>query len=149
MTCGAAGAGLSLGVAGVRVGATTVMVIKLGSGGEGVEDAEDVVVLLSSGIGVVVSRRLAGIVTTATEADVGVDTDATRPRTLDAVALSVHSTTTPAVEFIGIAKHSEPALHKLITKLPASLQVAVLPERQAILPDTHGEEKLSVEKKVL
>jgi hypothetical protein len=44
---------------------------------------------------------------------------ATNPRTLDANASSVHSTTTPEVVFIGMAKHSDPVAHTLITKLPA------------------------------
>lgn len=72
-----------------------------------------------------------------------VEDAATRPSTLDAVALSVHSTTTPVVEFIGIAKHSVPAVHLLMRKLPAWLQLAILPERQAMCPGVHGDRKLS------
>lgn len=78
-----------------------------------------------------------------------VEVEATRPSTLDAVASLVHCTTTPAVSLIGIAKHADPVAHTLITKLPAWLQDAMLPERQAICPGVHGEEKLSVLKKSL
>ena len=92
---------------------------------------------------------VAGVVNTLPAADVVVVAAAVKPRTLDAVASSVHSTTTPSVEFMGIAKHSEPVAHTLTTKLPAWLQVPRLPERQAMLPGVHEEENLSVEKNSL
>lgn len=123
-----------------RVGITMVIVIKAGS--REVED--DVVVTTDSGVGFVISIEVAGMVTAPPVVDV-----ATSPRTVDAKALFVHSTTTPAVDFIGMAKHSEPVSHMLITKFPSWLHVAMLPERQAMLPAVHVDEKLSVEKKVL
>lgn len=101
-----------------------------------------------TGLGPTGSTVVAGIVTGPPAADiVGVET--TRPRTLDATALFVHSTTTPAMVFIGIAKHSDPVVHKLITKLPSWLQVPVLPLMQARVPALQGEEKLSSEKRAL
>lgn len=72
------------------------------------------------------------------------------PNTFAASPLSVHSTTTPCVLFIGMAKHSKPAEQTFsITKFPAELQFPTLPDIQAISPDVHGEEKFSVEKKLL
>jgi hypothetical protein len=72
------------------------------------------------------------------------------PNTCAASCLSVHSTTTPFVLFIGIAKHSVPAEQTLVmTKLPAELQFPTLPDIQAMSPDVQGDEKLSVEKRSL
>lgn len=72
------------------------------------------------------------------------------PNTFAASPLSVHSTTTPWVLFIGIAKHSVPAEQtSVMTKLPAELQFPTLPDMQAMSPDVQGEEKLSVEKRLL
>ena len=126
------------------VGGVRVMVMKVRASAEE-DDAPGVV----PGFGTVISTVVAEAVNTAPAADVVVVAAAVKPRTLDAVASSVHSTTTPSVEFIGIAKHSEPAAHTLTTKLPASLQVPTLPERQAMLPGVHEEEKPSVAKNLL
>jgi hypothetical protein len=104
---------------------------------------------VGSEFGAVTSMVISGTVEGLLIADGVAVADAVKVRTLDAIASSVHSTTTPTVEFIGIAKHSEPVAHRLITKLPASLQVPKFPERQAMLPGVHDEEKLSVEKKSL
>lgn len=134
---------MSVVVVVVMAGGVKVTVIKVRVLVE--EDVVTDVAVMESVISIVV----AGMVTAPLVADVVVVEDATKPRTLDAVALSVHSTTTPVVEFIGMAKHSEPLVHTLTTKFPAWLQVPILPERQAILPGVHGEEKLSVEKKAL
>jgi hypothetical protein len=71
------------------------------------------------------------------------------PRTLAATCLSVHSTTTPLVLFIGIAKHAVPAAQTSITKLPAELQFPTLLAMQAIVPGEQGDEKLRVVKKAL
>lgn len=72
------------------------------------------------------------------------------PNTWAASPISVHSTTTPSVLFMGMAKHSVPVEQTVvITKLPAELQFPTFPAMQAISPDVHGEEKLSVEKRLL
>lgn len=72
------------------------------------------------------------------------------PNTFAASPLSVHSTTTPFVLFIGMAKHSVPTEQTfVITKLPAELQFPTFPDMQAMSPDVHGEEKLRVEKRLL
>lgn len=81
--------------------------------------------------------------------DAGLDTTLL-PNTLAASPLSVHSTTTPFVLFIGMAKHSVPTEQTfVITKLPAELQFPTFPDIQAMSPDIHGEEKLRVEKRLL
>jgi hypothetical protein len=108
---------------------------------------EDVVVD-TTGLNVVGSIVVAGMVI-APPVWVVVDPVAVRPRISDAVISFVHSTTTPVVEFIGIAKHADPEEHTPITKFPDLLQVPTLPEIRAMFPDVHGEEKLSVEKKSL
>lgn len=72
------------------------------------------------------------------------------PNTFAASPLSVHSTTTPFVLFIGMAKHSVPAEQTCsMTKLPAELQFPTFPAIQAMSLDVQGEEKFSVEKKLL
>ena len=72
------------------------------------------------------------------------------PNTLPASPKSVHPTTTPVVVFIGMAKHRVPAGHTvLITKLPAALHFPTFPEMQATSPLAHGDEKFSVEKRLL
>lgn len=124
---------------GVKVMVTNVMV-SLVEGGAAIVGSE---------IGAVISMVVSGVVERLLVADGVVVAGAVKLRTLDAIASSVHSTTTPSVDFIGMAKHSEPLAHTLITKLPASLQVPKFPARQAILPGVHDEEKLSVEKKLL
>ena len=81
--------------------------------------------------------------------DAGLAT-ASPPKTLPASTLFVHSTTTPFVLFIGIAKHSVPAEQtSVMTKLPAELQFPTFPDMQAMSPDVQGEEKLRVEKRLL
>lgn len=102
----------------------------------------------TTGLNVVGSIVVAGMVI-APPVWVVVDPVAVRPRILDAVISFVHSTTTPVVVFIGIAKHADPEEHTPITKFPDLLQVPTLPEIQAMFLDVHGEEKLSVEKKSL
>ena len=72
------------------------------------------------------------------------------PNTSAASPISVQLTTTPLVLFIGMAKHSVPGEQTVVmTKLPAELQFPTFPAMQAISPDMHGEEKLSVEKRLL
>lgn len=72
------------------------------------------------------------------------------PNTFAASPLSVHSTTTPFVLFIGMAKHSVPAEQTfVITKFPAELQFPTFPDMQAMSPDVQGDEKLRVEKRLL
>lgn len=134
---------MSVVVVVARLGAVKVTVIKVWASVK--EEVVTEVAVMESVISIVV----AGMVTAPLAEEVLVFEAATKPRTLDAVALSVHSTTTPVVDFIGMAKHSDPLAHTLTTKLPAWSQVPMLPERQAMLPGVHGEEKLSVEKKVL
>jgi hypothetical protein len=72
------------------------------------------------------------------------------PKTFAASPLSVHSTTTPFVLFIGMAKHSVPVEQTFVmTKLPAELQFPTFPDMQAMSPEVQGDEKLSVEKRLL
>lgn len=104
---------------------------------------------VGSVLGAVTSMVVSGTVDGLLITDGVAVADAVKARTLDAIASSVHSTTTPSVEFIGMAKHSEPVAQRLITKFPASLQVPRFPERQAMLPGVHDEEKVRVEKKSL
>lgn len=157
MTCGTGGAGaiLFVGLGSPLVTVTKSVVVVSGIVGSvkvivtkvSAEDDDVAVVVITPGF--VNTKVVAGMVIMPPVKDVEVVAVAANPRTLDANALSVHSTTTPTVVFIGIAKHSDPVAHTLITKLPAWLQVAILPERQAIFPGVHGDEKLRVEKKVL
>lgn len=77
-------------------------------------------------------------------------TTALLPSTFAASPLSVHSTTTPCVLFMGMAKHSVPAKQTFVmTKLPAELQFPTFPDMQAMSPEVQGDEKLSVEKRLL
>ena len=69
---------------------------------------------------------------------------------LAATALSAHPTYTPRVVFIGRAKHCWPVPQTLVmTKLPCLSHVPTLPAMQAISPPVQGDEKLSVEKRLL
>lgn len=100
---------------------------------------------MTAGVGLVVSDPK----TVVSPFDAGLATTEL-PNTLAASPISVHSTTTPLVLFIGMAKHSVPVEHTVVmTKLPAELQFPTFPAMQAISLYVHGEEKLSVEKRLL
>jgi hypothetical protein len=73
-----------------------------------------------------------------------------KPSSAAATALSAQPTNTPFVVFIGSAKHCWPVLQTLVmTKLPCLSHVPTLPAMQAISPPVQGDEKLSVEKRLL
>lgn len=72
------------------------------------------------------------------------------PSSLAAAAISAQPTDTPRVVVIGRAKHCWPVLQTLVmTKLPWSSHVPTLPAIQATALLVQGEEKLSVEKRLL
>jgi hypothetical protein len=73
-----------------------------------------------------------------------------KPSSLAATILSAQPTNTPRVVFIGSAKHCWPVLQTLVmTKLPSLSHVPTLPAMQAISLPVQGDEKLSVEKRLL
>jgi hypothetical protein len=72
------------------------------------------------------------------------------PNTLSASFTFTHPTKTPSVVFIGSAKHCVPAEQTVVmTKLPAASQFPTFPDMHATCPDVHGDEKFSVEKRLL
>jgi hypothetical protein len=81
-------------------------------------EEEDIVAVVATTV-LVIFTVVACMVTIPPVMEAIVVVVAGKPRTLNAKALSVHSTTTPAVVFIGIAKQSDPAAHTLMAKLPA------------------------------
>jgi hypothetical protein len=89
--------------------------------------------------------------TDPTETDVDVDpVPVVKPSSLWAAALSEQPTNTPRTVVIGRAKHSWPLLQTVVmTKLPWLSHVPTFPAMQAISPLVQGDEKLSVEKRLL
>jgi hypothetical protein len=102
-----------------------------------------------SGVEVVICTAVVEIAVSPVIDPAPVEDSVFSPSTLAAICLSVHSTTTPLVLFIGIAKHAVPAAQTSITKLPAELQFPTLLAMQAIVPGGQGDEKLRVVKKEL